>query len=186
MRIVAAVSTSDFRVAFAPGVTVDKWAAAWPEWVRSVRLDLVPLETAAIVAALRAGEVDMGFVRLPVERDGLHLIPLYDDVAVVVAPKDHPIAAYAEVPLDDLAGELMLDADLPAATAVETVAAGTGLVIVPMSLARLHHRKDVVHRPVVGAEPSRVGLAWRTDAEGRLHEIFVGIVRGRSPRSSRR
>ena len=32
--------------------------------------------------------------------------------------------------------------------AVETVAAGTGIVILPMSIARLHQRKDVVHRVV--------------------------------------
>ena len=45
--------------------------------------------------------------------------------------------------------------------AVETVAAGTGIVILPMSVARLHHRKDVVTRPVVDLAPTtrRPGLA---------------------------
>ena len=50
--------------------------------------------------------------------------------------------------------------------AVETVAAGTGIVILPMSVARLHHRKDVVSRPVVDLAPTSVALAWLV-GEGR-------------------
>ena len=41
--------------------------------------------------------------------------------------------------------------DVPAMStkdAIATAAAGAGIMIVPMSVARLHHRKDLVHRPV--------------------------------------
>ena len=174
-----------FRVAFAPGVTVDKWVRIWPERVRSVRLETVPLDDTALVPALHARDVEMAFVRLPIEPAGLHCIPLYEDKAVVVAAKEHPIAAYDEVPLDDLADEHVVPSDLTAAQAIETVAAGTGVVIVPLSIARLHHRKDVVYRSVSGVEPGKVGLAWPIDADNSLIELFIGIVRGRSVRSSR-
>jgi hypothetical protein len=60
-----------------------------------------------------------------------------------------------------------------------------GIVIVPMSVARLHHRKDVVHRRVSDVPESQVGLAWRRDLDDELVETFVGVVRGRSANSSR-
>ena len=72
------------------------------------------------------------------------------------------------------------------AQAVAWVAQGAGITIVPMSLARLHHRKDVTYR-VLGAGPtSQVGLIWlREPAQPDLVEEMVGIVRGRTARSSR-
>jgi hypothetical protein len=69
--------------------------------------------------------------------------------------------------------------------AISVVATGSGIVIVPMSVARLHHRKDVVHRPVNGVAPSGVGLAWRVEDDDPRIEEFIGIVRGRTERSSR-
>ncbi|TRW47013.1 LysR family substrate-binding domain-containing protein [Georgenia yuyongxinii] len=195
-----------FRIGYAPGVIPDKWSRIWAE-----RLPGSPLETDPVddgVRALHTGAADMCFVRLPVERDGLHVIPLYTEVPVVVVAKDHPVAAFEEVAVADLADEHLLQdpdevpawrevavelreasrADVPAMSikqAVEVVAAGAGIVIVPMSVARLHHRKDVVHRPVSDVEGSQVALAWLVDNEDPRVETFVGIVRGRTARSSR-
>jgi hypothetical protein len=56
---------------------------------------------------------------------------------------------------------------------------------VPMSVARLHHRKDVTYRTVADLPPTTVGLAWRVDDEDERVQTFIGIVRGRSERSSR-
>jgi hypothetical protein len=69
--------------------------------------------------------------------------------------------------------------------AISVVATGSGIVVVPMSVARLHHRKDVVHRPVNGVAQSGVGLAWRVEDDDPRIEEFIGIVRGRTERSSR-
>jgi DNA-binding transcriptional LysR family regulator len=197
-----------FRVAFVPGVTPDKWARIWAERMPRVRLELAPVEEEQQTQVLHAGRADMCFVRLPVDQQDLHVIPLYPEVPVVVAPKDHFVEAADEVSVVDLADEhLLQDPDLvpewrdvatevrqgtrvevPPITmkqAVETVAAGVGIVIVPMSVARLHHRKDVVHRPVSDVAESRIGLAWRRDLDDELVEVFVGVVRGRSANSSR-
>ena len=144
----------------------------------------------------------MCFVRLPVDRDGLHLIPLYEELAVVVVPLEHPVAAYDEVPLADLADEQLVAGDVegwdeiatatpldfPEMTvkdAFEVVASGTGMAIVPMSVARLHHRKDLTHRPVTDAAPTQIGLAWLVDNEDDRLERFIGVVRGRRATSSR-
>jgi DNA-binding transcriptional LysR family regulator len=189
-----------FRVGFVTGATPDKWAGVWRERYPREPLDLVPVTEAEQEAVLRSGEVDMALVRLPVDRDGLLCIPLYDEVPVVVAGHEHLVAAADDVRLDDLVDEQLVrphasgwrpiaeQLTWPPMTereAVETVAAGTGIVILPMSVARLHHRKDVVHRPVVDLPVTTVALAWRADHDDERSQRFVGVVRGRTPRSSR-
>jgi hypothetical protein len=54
-----------------------------------------------------------------------------------------------------------------------------------MSLARLHHRKDADYRPLRDAPASSVALAWLAGRTTPEVEAFVGIVRGRTPNSSR-
>jgi DNA-binding transcriptional LysR family regulator len=177
-----------FTVTFVEGVTLDKWRRRWEERVPGTRLDLRLVDAAAQLDAVRDGTAAMAFVRDLAEdqRDGLHHIPLYREVPVVVVHHEHPVAAYDEIPLADLADEIVLDdPDLETRLTVETVAAGTGVVFLPMSVARVHHRKDVVAVPVDGLPESQVGLAWRVDTEDPLVETFVGIVRGRTARSSR-
>jgi DNA-binding transcriptional LysR family regulator len=196
------------RVGFVPGVTPDKWARRWAERMPRRALDLVPLGERDGLALMRAGDLEMCFVRLPVDRTGLHLIPLYDEQPVVVVSTEHPVAAYDDIGVEDLAGEhLLQDPDdvpewrdvatevaertrhpVPAMTlpqAVESVAADAGILILPMSLARLHHRKDVTYVPVQGVPPTKIGLAWPQDDTNERIETFVGVVRGRTANSSR-
>jgi hypothetical protein len=54
-----------------------------------------------------------------------------------------------------------------------------------MSLARLHHRKDVVAVRVTGVPTTKVGLTWRVDDEDERVQAFIGVVRGRTANSSR-
>jgi hypothetical protein len=68
---------------------------------------------------------------------------------------------------------------------MELVAAGVGLLIVPQSLARLHHRRDLTYRPLADAPQSQVALSWLEDQTTDLMEEFIGIVRGRTANSSR-
>ena len=198
-----------FRVGFVPGVTPDKWARIWAERMPRRSLELVPVGDRDGVALVRSGELAMCFVRLPVDRDGLHLIPLYDEQPVVMVAKEHPVAAFDEIDVTDLADEhLLQDPDtvpewrdvatevrdgsrypvpeMSLREAVESVAADAGIVVVPMSLARLHHRKDVVHVPVTGVPTTKVGLTWLVDNDDERVQTFIGVVRGRSASSSRR
>ena len=160
----------------------------------------MPLEQDVQEADLRAGELDMCLVRLPVDREGLHCIPLYDEVPVAVVGAEHVATVVDELSLADLADEQLVlphpsgwtptveQLDWPpmgVAEAVEVVASGTGVAIVPMSLARLHQRKDTAYRPVRDLPPTTVALAWRVDNEDPRVQSFIGIVRGRTERSSR-
>ena len=54
----------------------------------------------------RPCRADLSFVRLPVDREGLSVIPLYAELPVVVAPKEHEIAlSSTRWPSPDMAGE---------------------------------------------------------------------------------
>jgi DNA-binding transcriptional LysR family regulator len=197
---------SSFRLAYVPGVTPSKWARVWSERLPETPLELVLVQAGAGEPTLRAGDADAGLVRLPVDKDHLHAIPLYTETTVVVMPKDHRLAEAPEVAVAELAEELVLHPqddvldwaeqppgraanERPETTkdAVELVAAGIGVLLVPQSLARLHHRRDLTYRPVPEGEApqSQVALAWLRERDSELIEEMIGIVRGRTVNSSR-
>lgn len=194
---------SAFRLAYVPGATPAKWVRIWGERKPEVPLDLVAVTAAEAAGVVREGRADAALLRLSEDREGLHAIPLYTETTVVVVHRDHLVAAADEVSIADLADELVLhplddslgwDAlpgkpalERPETTgdAIELVAAGVGVLLVPQSLARLHHRRDLTYRPVEDAPQSRVALSWPEGETSDLVEQFIGIVRGRTVNSTR-
>jgi DNA-binding transcriptional LysR family regulator len=193
-----------FRLGAVAGATPGKWIDAWKERMPRVPLEFVALPVRDQRAALVDDVVDVAIVRLPLDTDGLHVIRLYDEVPVVVASIDSHLMAADELTVSDLVGEVVITpADdvlglqltgtvapafappTDAAEAIAIAAAGTGCVIVPMSLARAHHRKDTDYRTLTDAPVSPVAVAWLADSENPAIEAFVGIVRGRTANSSR-
>ena len=188
------------RVGFVTGATPDKWVRHWRDRRREP-LELVPVTQDEQESLVRDGTLDMALARLPVDHDGLHCVRLYDELPVAVASVEHVLAAAdAEVTSGDLVDEQLVrphpsgwvpeaeQLDWPPMSeqdAVETVAAGTGIVILPMSIARLHQRKDVVHRVVTDLEPSTIALIWRLDRDDDVTQAFVGVTRGRTANTSR-
>jgi DNA-binding transcriptional LysR family regulator len=179
-----AMSEVAFRVGFVEGAMPDKWARIWRQRRRDP-IELVPVSQAEQEEGIRSGALDMALVRLPVDRDGLHCIPLYDELAVAVAASDHYLAAADEVVHADIAEDEVDWSAIPAKDAVAVVANGDSVAVMPMSLARLHHRKDAIYRPVTDLPPTTVGLAWLVDNDDPRVQIFIGIVRGRTERSTR-
>lgn len=97
-----------------------------------------------------------------------------------------PAPGRAPAPYDDGAGGLVQpERPATAADAIAWAATGAGVTVVPMSLARLHHRKDVTFRVLDGGPTAPVGLVWVADRTTDLVEEMVGIVRGRTANSSR-
>lgn len=204
----APTPTGPFRLGAVEGATPGKWIDRWRERLPHAALELVPLqpgdERAALLDDSVDGSVHAALVRLPMDRTGLHVIALYDEVTVVVCAADSHLTAADELTFDDLAGEVVitprrppLEVDVPGtiaprfdppetvADAIAIAASAVGVVIVPLSLARLHHRKDAAHRPLVGGPVSPVALAWREGGTTPEIEAFIGIVRGRTANSSR-
>lgn len=173
------------RLEYVAGVSPAKWLRAWNERRTDLPLEAVRVDEPVQLEGLRAGEVDLAFVRLPIDADGLHLIPLWEELAVAALPKEHPFADEAELALADLAGEPLAPVQDDPAMTLELVAAGTGYAIVPHSIARLHQRRDVIAVPLADAPPTRIALVWRVERDDDDIQEFVGIVRGRTARSSR-
>lgn len=157
--------------------------------------------------------------REPASNDGekYHSIRLYEELPVVILPVNHVLTVLDEVPVEELAEEFLLQpaSDIPAyeevsrtwresagrivpegltdKETIELVAAGVGLYIVPMSIARFYHRKDLTYRPVAGLDTYPVHLVWPRAPKGEprseeleaLLQDFIGIVRGRTATSDR-
>jgi|SRR4051812_8531817 DNA-binding transcriptional LysR family regulator len=189
-----------FRVAFVTGTTPDKWARAWREQRRGP-LELLPVTEDEQEDVVRRREVDMALVRLPVDTDDLHCVRLYDEVPVVVAGREHLVSAADTVTLSDLAEEQLVRPHrsgwrpaveqlswptMSEPEAIETVAAGTGIALVPMSVARLFQRKDVVQREVTDLPSTTIALVWLRERDDDTTQAFVGTVKGRTANSSRR
>ncbi len=194
---------SSLNLGYVPGGTPAKWARIWAERHPEVTLQLRAVSAADAAADVRAGTVDFAVLRLPTDTSGLAVIPLYEETTVAVVPADHVVSAVDAVTVADLDDEpLLLPLDdvlawqaapgIPVdhrpettADAIELVAAGVGVLIVPQSLARLHHRKDLTYRPITDAPTCPVALAVQEGPQEALIEEFIGIVRGRRSGSSR-
>lgn len=194
---------ASLALGYVPGGTPAKWARIWAERHPDVPLQMRVVAAADVADEVRNGAVDVAVLRLPAETSGLAVIPLYEETTVAVVPTDHILTAADEITAADLDGEPTLLprddvlgwADAPGAPvdyrpettgeAIELVAAGMGTLLVPQSLARLHHRKDLTYRPITDAPTCPVALAVREGPQPVTVEEFIGIVRGRKPGSSR-
>ncbi|MEV5546613.1 LysR substrate-binding domain-containing protein [Streptomyces sp. NPDC052309] len=169
----------------------------------------VPIELVRIrwwnqARSLLDGTVDIAFVRLPVDSDGLDVLPLYPERLSAVLPARHPLAGEAGMHVTALAGEPVLQyADAtPAWTAVWNavprpdgtqpprgpafhdmeellgyVRAGRGVVLVPEPVAAVFPRPDIAYVPVTGVSPGRVALAWDDARRSTLVTDFVEAAR---------
>lgn len=192
-----------FRLGVVPGSTPGKWIDAWKVRMPDVPIEVVPITFADQRAAI--ADVDAAIVRLPLTAAGIHVIPLYDEVPVVVTSSESHLLAGEELTTADLVGEVLVTPkdnvfgplNLPGtlapkfaalattADAIATVATGTGIVVVPMSLARAHQRKDAEYRVLRDGPVSSVALAWPEERTTDDVDVFIGIVRGRTANSSR-
>ncbi|MDY6997013.1 MAG: LysR family substrate-binding domain-containing protein [Actinomycetota bacterium] len=197
------MTRTSLTLGYVPGATPAKWARTWAQRHPEVPLELRAVTAADAAADVRARAVDIAILRPPADTSGLAVIPLYEETTVAVVPTDHILSAVDEITAADLDDEptlLPFDdvvgwADAPGALvdhrpettqdAIELVAAGVGVLIVPQSLARLYHRKDLTYRPIADAPTCPVALAFPEGEQSVLVEEFVGIVRGRKASSSR-
>ncbi|MGQ4509086.1 LysR substrate-binding domain-containing protein [Dermabacteraceae bacterium P13128] len=181
------------RVGFVPGVEPDRFSRRWRELQRSRRpseravLEFVPIAASAQEQAVR--ELDMCLLRLPYDAPGVHCLKLWQERPVAVFSADSDLAAEeGDLPTADLShGGVELAAQHPddAEERVAVAASGVGYARMPLSLARLYARKDVRHRVLSEEEPTQIALVWRREVDSPACQDVVGIVRGRTPRSSR-
>lgn len=205
--------TSALRLGFTRGTTPGKWAKRW-ERASGSPLELVPIETPfgrgsgtteidVMLERTRAGERPEGSSEPDRSR---HAMLLYTETVALVLPADHELAKSNGIPVADLVLVTLLDhpyhfPQWPAAqpwddpawmptgvkAALELVATGAGAILLPLPLARhLSDKRAHSVLPVTG-EPagSEIWASWEVDRDAADVQQLVGIMRGRTARSSR-
>jgi DNA-binding transcriptional LysR family regulator len=179
-----------------PG-SVERFRRARP----GVALELRERATVDQLRAVRAGLADVGLVRPPIEQDdSVRVETVLRERTLAALPAAHPLAALRRVPLRRLAAEplvlfprdqapgfhdLLIDSLAGAGSAprviqyapemltiIGLVAAGTGVSLVPASVARLA-LDGVAYRPVTGAPRSELVAITRAGDDSALVRAFV-------------
>ena len=179
-----------FTVGFMPGIIVTPAVRLLEEQFPGLRVDVVRTAWDDQVDMVHDGRIDVSFVRLPVPRRALTVIPLFCEPRVVALPASHFLAGRKVVTVADLAPlDLLQDPDavpewrdlvaesrplgltldrvgLPTPHTVEEklehVAAERGVVVLPESTALFYTRPDVVYRYVADLPLGEVALAFES------------------------
>jgi DNA-binding transcriptional LysR family regulator len=200
--------SGELRVAFAATVMF----LALPQIIREFRsryprvhLDLREMPTGPQLDGLRAGNIEIGFVREPRPDPALEMVTVMREPLRIAVNRSHPLAARPTLAVKDLANEpfVLFPADLAPGlhaqvvalcraagftpriveesrelyTSVSLVEAGVGVSILPASVEKLGWR-GVRYRaiPSAGAE-TRIAAAWRRDRVRPVIEAFMSVVR---------
>jgi DNA-binding transcriptional LysR family regulator len=181
-------------VGFRAGVIPTPAIGALGELHPDLVVDVKRLEWDDQERNLLSGDVDIAYVRQPVTARGLRLIPLYQERRLVALRRDHPLAGAEELRQSDIAGEhhlRYLQPLRPGGTPIrsveeklEHVAAGHGIIVLPLSATRHYTRPDVVYVPVVDAQPDQVFLAFVAQRESGLLGDFVAAAAAAARRAA--
>ena len=199
----AARGGSRLTIGFMPGILPTETVRALRERFPDLRVDVVRTSWDDQVEMVLDGRIDASFVRFPIKRRGLTVIPLYTEPRVVVLPAAHPLATRESVSIADLAGlDLLQDPQAvpewrdasaalrgsaqsqpPRARTVEEklemVAGELGVVILPASTAQFYTRPDVTYRPVEDLAPNQVALVHQAGRDSVELRAIEEIVRER-------
>jgi DNA-binding transcriptional LysR family regulator len=169
-----------------------------------VALSVGVLSTGAQVAALRAGQLQLGIARPPFGDETLAAETLHEEPVMVALPRGHPLTARRALPLRALAQEpfVLFPRTRPGwhdfvqgacraagfqpvvgqeapelATAMALVAAGIGVTLVPASVQDLR-RSGVAYRPLAAPAPRTQLVALRPPgAPLPVVARFIAVVR---------
>ncbi|MDA1362371.1 LysR family transcriptional regulator [Glycomyces luteolus] len=154
--------------------------------------------------ALKQGQVDVAFVWLPADLTGCRSVVIHTEPRVVGLPRGHRLAGREAVSVVETNDEPLMWTDKaprawvdwwavnprPDGSApvwgpqndnveemLEQVAEGAAICFAPQSMAAYYARPDLAWVPLTDAEPLRVALAWRANADTPLVKGFARVVR---------
>lgn len=167
-------------VAFATGLRVSESGRAFSLRHPEVALEFLPLLWWEQEAPLRDGRAQVGFLRRPFDDAGLRIIPIGHEPRVVCLPAGHLLAHKRVVKLADLDGETLMNAQARRTATIEEkfelIAAGQGVALVPLTVARSYSRPDLVYRRVSDIVPNETCLAVLADQCEPLVQDFLDIA----------
>lgn len=153
-------------------------------------------------SGLRDGQVDLAFVRPPIDTAGLVVRELFSEPIVLCVSSKHTLADATAVTLEQALAEPLVVArkttpewddfwllcpqrggrpkvGATAATIgeeLETVAAGSAATFFPASGARLHPHSGIRFLPIVDGPVTTVALAWRDKGLSSAARAFIDVV----------
>ncbi|PVE04748.1 LysR family transcriptional regulator [Streptomyces scopuliridis] len=200
----AARGTETFAIGFMPGLIVTGAVRELSRRHPDLSVEVVRTSWDDQAEVIHDGRVDVGYVRMPLDRHGLRLRNLLTEPRVAVLPADHPYAHKGVLSVNDLADEHLLQdpdavpewrdiatelstegsaggqaAPRPIRTVeekLENVAAGRGVVVLPLSTATYYTRPDVTHVEIFDIAPNQVCLAWASGRRSPLIQEFASIA----------
>jgi DNA-binding transcriptional LysR family regulator len=186
-------------VGFRAGILVTPAVRAFTAEHPEVTVAVERLEWDEQEEAILSGRVDIAYVRQPITERGLRLTPLFAERRLAALPAGHRFAQRRALSTVDLADEPHLRYLQPAPLRgvpgpqrplrsveekLEHVAAGHGIIVLPLSATQYYVRPDIVYVPVVDAEPDQVFLASAAQRQSALLEDFVAVAAVAARRSA--
>lgn len=171
----------------------------------TVNILLTEAMTAAQVQAIATGDMDVGFVHLPINHSDLSFETVLTEQLVAVLPQGHPLAALSTIPLHLLAEEPFVicpeqvkpdfyrqimrlcqqagfqpniaQEATPPEVVISFVEAGAGVSLVA-SGAQTRHSAGVVYRTIAESTPPiEIAVAWHKQNQSPPLSQFLKVVR---------
>jgi DNA-binding transcriptional LysR family regulator len=204
----AACGQGSFTIGFMPGLIVTEAVCALTSRHPQLAVDVLRTNWDDQTAVLHDGRADVSYLRLPVDQSGLQVRPLLTEPRVAALPAGHRLAGKDTLAIADLADEHLLQD--PAAVPewrdvatemrdqdrrrapffrtveekLEHVAAGRGIVLLPLSTALFYTRPGVAYSHVSDIAPNQVCLAWEATRRSQLIQDFAAIAAEHLPVAS--
>ncbi|WP_424950917.1 LysR family transcriptional regulator [Deinococcus sp.] len=169
----------------------------------SVAVDLRELTAQEQEAALRAGDIDVGLMLLPVRDPSFDTLALWRQELVAALPSSHPLSRKRRLQIADLAGEpfvffprlvratyfdqvmrwcaaagftpRIVQEAIEVPTLLSLVAAGLG-VFLPIRFFSQVSLPGVTYRPVVGAPTVEIVATWPRAQKGGVVGAFLKVA----------
>jgi DNA-binding transcriptional LysR family regulator len=178
---------------------LEAFGADYPD----VALDMLRVYWHDQTEVLLDGRADVAFVHLPVDGEGLELLPVRSEPRVAVLPLGHPAAGKPEISIAELADDPVIiqrgatpswqafhnvdprpDGRQPRPgpqvdnleEKLQHIAAGTAISFVPASVASVVAQPGIAYVPVTDIPPIKICLAWKSGPPSPLVAAFVQAV----------
>jgi DNA-binding transcriptional LysR family regulator len=201
----AARGPGSFTIGFMPGLIVTDAVRALAGCHPQLTVNVLRTNWDDQTEVLHDGRADVSYIRLPVDQSGLQVQALLAEPRVAALPAGHRLAGKDTISVADLADEHLLQdpaavpewrdiatemrtrrrRGVPAFRTVEEklehVAAGHGIVVLPLSTAVFYTRPGIAYSYVSDIPPNQVCLAWDATRRSRLIRDFAAIAADHPP-----
>jgi DNA-binding transcriptional LysR family regulator len=201
----AARGPGSFTIGFMPGLIVTGAVRALAGRYPRLTVDVLRTNWDDQTEVIRDGRADVSYIRLPVDQSGLQVRALLAEPRVAALPAGHRLAGKDTITIADLADEHLLQdpaavpewrdiatemrtrrrSSVPVFRTVEEklehVAAGHGVVLLPLSTAVFYTRPGVAYSHVSDIAPNQVCLAWDATRRSQLIQDFVALAADHPP-----